>query len=61
MVYVYDGWTLYWRDVIVKGEEKTIYFFSKRTPRLGEPCDLPDGATVSVNKRTCLPYIKEKK
>ena len=59
MVYVHDGWTLYYRDVVMKGVEQTIYYFSKRIPKSGEPCDLPYGYTVFVNKRTGLPFLKE--
>lgn len=61
MAYEYNGWTLYKRDVNLKGGRKqTIYFFSKRTPKSGTPCDLPMGYTVGVNKRTSLPYLKKK-
>ena len=61
MAYVHDGWTLYTRDVQLKGgRTQTIYFFSKRTPKSGNPCELPDGYTVGVNKRTGLPYLKKK-
>ena len=59
MVFEYDGWALYCRDVVMKGVEQTIYFFSKRTPITGEPCELPSGYSVFVNKRTWLPYLKE--
>ena len=61
MAYVHDGWTLYTRDVKLKGgRNQTIYFFSKRTPKSGRPCELPPGYTVGVNKRTGLPYLKKK-
>lgn len=61
MAYTYEGWTLYKRDVKLRsGKIQTIYFFSKRTPKSGEPCDLPNGYTVGVNKRTGLPYLKKK-
>ena len=61
MEYVHDGWTLYTREVELKGGRKQrIYFFSKRTPKSGTPCDKPDGYTVGVNKRTGLPYLKKK-
>jgi hypothetical protein len=60
MTYEHDGWKLYKRDVILKGgRSQTIYFFSKRTPKSGTPCDLPAGYTVGVNKRTGLPYLKK--
>ena len=60
MAYMHDGWTLYNRDVTLKGgRQQTIYFFSKRTPKSGTPCDKPPGYIVGVNKRTGLPYLKK--
>ena len=60
MAFTYEGWTLYKRDVTLKGgRQQTIYFFSKRTPKSGTPADKPDGYTVGVNKRTGLPYLKK--
>jgi hypothetical protein len=60
MVYEQNGWKLYKRDVTLKGgRNQTIYFFSKRTPNSGTPCDMPPGYTVGVNKRTGLPYLKK--
>jgi hypothetical protein len=61
MVYMYEDWMLYCKDVTFKGGRmQTIRFFSKRTPKSGTPCDLPEGYTVEVNKRTGLPYLKKK-
>ena len=61
MVYTYEGWTLYCRDVELKGgRQQTIYFFSKKSPKSGTPCDKPDNMVVGVNKRTGLPYLKKK-
>ncbi len=60
MAFVHDGWTLYKREVTLKGGRKqTIYFFSKRDPKSGTPCEKPDGYTVGVNKRTGLPFLKK--
>ena len=60
MAYTYEGWTLYKRDVRLKGGRmQTIYFFSKKTPKSGTPCDKPGGYSVGVNKRTGLPYLKK--
>ncbi|EMR75160.1 hypothetical protein MBGDF03_00485, partial [Thermoplasmatales archaeon SCGC AB-540-F20] len=51
MAYTHEGWTLYTRDVTLKGGRKqTIYYFSKRTPKSGSPCDKPDNM-VSVSTR----------
>lgn len=61
MPYTHDGWTLYTRDVQLKGgRNQQIFFFSKRTPKSGTPTDLPSGYSVGVNKRTGLPYLKKK-
>ncbi len=61
MVFEYEGWTLYTRDVNLKGGRiQTIYFFSKRTPKSGTQCDKPENMEVGVNKRTGLPYLKKK-
>ena len=62
MAYTYEGWTLYEREVTLRGGKKqTIYFFSKKTPKSGTPCnELPKGYKVGVNKRTGLPYLKKK-
>ena len=60
MVFTYEGWTLYTREVELKGGRmQTIYFFSKRSPKSGTPCDKPAGYNVGVNKRTGLPYLKK--
>ena len=61
MTFTHEGWTLYTRDVKLKGgRNQTIYFFSKRTPKSGTPCDKPANYMVGVNKRTGLPYLKKK-
>ena len=58
MPFVYNGWTLYRREVIRKnGNRETVYFFSTRTPREGENCDLPIGYSVKVMNRTGLPIL----
>ena len=61
MAYTYEGWQLY----VIEPNFKTIgkrkmYFFSKRSPHRGIPCDMPDGYEVKVNSRTGLPYLKYK-
>jgi hypothetical protein len=59
MIFTQEEWTLYTRIFHFKGGQKQeIYFFSKRTPKCGTPCDLPDGYTVGMNKRTGFPYLK---
>lgn len=60
MAFKYDGYTLYTRMVTLKGgREQRIYYFSKRTPKSGEPCDKPEGYVVGQNKKTGLPYLKK--
>jgi len=61
MVYIHEEWTLYTRTVRLKGGQKQeIYFFSRTTPMSGTPCDLPEGYSVGLNKRTGFPYPKRK-
>lgn len=61
MAYTHNGWTLYTRNVTLKGgRNQRIYFFSKRNPKSGEPCELPTGYAVGTNQRTGLPYLKKK-
>jgi hypothetical protein len=56
-----DGWKLYEKDMFLKGgKHQMIYIFSKGVPTRSNPCDLPDGYSVGVNKRTGLPYVKRK-
>lgn len=60
MPYKHDGYTLHSRDVDLKnGGTQTIYFFSKKEPKSGEPCELPNGYAVGVNGVTGLPYLKK--
>ena len=61
MVYKYNEYTLYCKDVKLKHCDRlqTIYFFSKRQPKSGDPCDLPQGYIVELNKRTGLPLLKK--
>lgn len=63
MAYEKDGYILHTRAVELKGgREQQIYFFCKegKKPKSGKPCDLPNGYTTGVNKRTGLPYLKKK-
>lgn len=61
MVYLHQGWTLYFRDVKLKrGPKVTIYFFSKRKPKSGNKMyEMPKGRKVGVNKRTGLPFLRK--
>jgi len=63
MTYTYGEYSLYYKDVNLRGgRNQTIYFFSKKPADQvkGDPCDLPEGKTVGVNKRTKMPYVKNK-
>ena len=54
-------WTLHKRDVKLKGQKtRPIFFFSRKKPKSGTPCDKPDGYTVGKNKKTGLPFLKKK-
>ncbi len=60
MAFEYKGYTLYTREVDLKGgRRQTIYYFSKRTPKSGRPCDKPLGYRVVENPRTGLPFLKK--
>lgn len=61
MPFTKGDYLLHKRDVKLKGGKvQTIYFFAKKKPKSGKPCDMPDGYLVGVNKRTGLPYLKKK-
>ena len=61
MTYTHGEYTLYTRMVTLKGgREQQIFFFAKRTPKSGNPTDIPPGKEVGINKRTGLPYLKNK-
>ncbi|HID25386.1 MAG TPA: hypothetical protein EYP23_02845 [Thermoplasmata archaeon] len=56
--FVYQGYTLYKRMVkLLSGKWQTIYFFSKRLPKSGEPTPMPQGYRVGVNKRSGMPFL----
>lgn len=59
MVYKYQGWTLYKIEPNFKNiGKRTMYFFSKKKPKRGTLCDMPEGYKVGVNPRTGLPYLE---
>ena len=60
--YKYGGYTLYEKEIKTSaGKKRTIHFFSKKKPDIGEAVQLPKGYGVKINKRTKLPYLKKKK
>ena len=59
MAYTYQGWTLYKIEPNFKSiGKRKMYFFSKKTPKRGKPCNLPEGYKVGVSKRTGLPFLQ---
>jgi len=59
MAFSYQGWTLYVIEPNFKSiGKRKMYFFSKRKPNRGTPCDKPSSMVVDVNKRTGLPYLR---
>lgn len=60
MAYTHDGYVLYTKEISwgPHGNKRRIYFFSKKTPKSGEPVDeLPEGMKVIVNQKTGLPVL----
>jgi hypothetical protein len=58
--FVYNGYTLYGRDVELKnGGTRPIWFFSKHTPKSGKMVAKPANMHVGVNERTGLPFLKK--
>jgi len=53
-----DNWVLYKRDVKLRDRETlTVYFFSRRVPKVGTPCDVPADKRVVINRRTGFPFL----
>ena len=62
MPYEQNGYTLYVKHIHLKNTpDKTypMYFFSKKTPKSGDPCDLPIGYIVGINEKTSFMYLKK--
>ncbi len=62
MAYTYKGWTLYTREMKLRGDRnQRIYFFAKSNPKSGEPCNIPEGWKVIESKSTGsgMPYLKK--
>lgn len=61
-VYTHGDFTLYKKEIkTATGKKRTVHFFSKKTPDMGDAVQLPEGYEVKVNRRTNLPYLKKKK
>ena len=60
MAYQHEGFTLYSKNVTLKGgRTQTIYFFSRRTPKSGVQAEIPPGMEVSTVARTGLPVLRK--
>jgi hypothetical protein len=60
--YKHGDYTLYMKEIKTStGKKRTIHFFSKKKPDLGEAIPLPEGYKVMINKKTKLPYLRKKK
>ncbi len=60
--YTHGDFTLYKKEIkTATGKKRTVHFFSKKIPDVGEPVQLPENYEVKVNKRTGLPYLKKNK
>ncbi len=60
--YKHGDYTLYMKEIKTPtGKKRTIHFFSKKKPDLGEAIPLPEGYKVMINKKTKLPYLRKKK
>jgi len=63
MVYMQGDFTLFVKYISLKGtpgKKWPMYFFSKKQPKSGDPCDMPEGYVVKVNEKTGLPFLKKK-
>jgi len=63
MAYKYGDYTLHKKMVTLKGNKKTypLYYFCKKTPKSGQPCELPEGYEVFVNEKIECPLLKYSK
>lgn len=62
MVYKHGDYILHRIDVNFKTiGKRPMYFFSKKISDKGNPCDMPSGYDVIINKRTGLPLLKYSK
>ncbi len=58
--FTHKGYTLYARDVELKGGgSRPMYFFAKSTPKSGHPVPMPVGYEVGENDRTGLPFLRK--
>ncbi|MBN1860746.1 MAG: helix-hairpin-helix domain-containing protein, partial [Candidatus Thermoplasmatota archaeon] len=57
---IYQGFILYRRTFKRHDKKnKTVHFFSKVKPDVGQPCQLPKGYQIAVNHKTGIPYLKK--
>jgi hypothetical protein len=60
-IFRYGEWTLYVRMVKLKNDERErpIYFFSKKIPKSGTACVMPEGYEVGISDRSSMPYLQK--
>ncbi|EMR75558.1 hypothetical protein MBGDF03_01095 [Thermoplasmatales archaeon SCGC AB-540-F20] len=59
MVYKHGDWQLNVIETDFKNiGKRKMYFFSKKTPKRGKPCDMPEGYKVGFSSRSGLPYLQ---
>lgn len=59
MVYTYGEYRLYRIDVFFKNiGSRPMYFFSKKNPKRGTLCDMPEGYEIGLSPKTKMPYLK---
>ena len=65
MIFTHKGWTLYTREVKLKGGRvQRIYFFSKGKPKSGTPTDIPQGYRIletDQKRGSGMPYLTKKR
>lgn len=59
MTFSYGKWKLYKKVITTFTKQKyPFYFFSKNTPKSGEPVDMPYGYEMKINSRSKMPYLR---
>jgi len=60
MSFEHKGYTLYKREIELRGgRPQTIYFFSKRKPKAGTPCEMPRGYKICEKPEKNFMYLKK--
>jgi len=62
MVFKDGEYTLYTREINFagfRGKLTRIWFLAKKTPKIGTPCDMPEGYKVYTNKKTGAKFLQK--